>query len=184
MTPTDWKQKRDAYLTDRVIDQITWYGKKSGINKKWYYYSRITVIVSGALIPFLISFSDNGFEVLKYVASALGVVVSISEGIMSLKKYLENWAIYRSTAEKLKREQLMFENNVGPDYSAGDEEAFKHFVLRVEKITSEENEEWTSQLRSNQSQQQQQARQVQAPGVPPPPPPPEEGNADDAENAS
>ena len=146
----DWKQQRDKYLTERVLDQINWYGQKSARNKNWYYICRSTIIISGAMIPLLVGYAEDGRNWPKYLAGALGALIVIAEGIMSLKKYRENWSIYRATGENLRREQLMFENNVGEDYASADEEAFKHFVLRAEKIMASENEEWTSKLEADQ----------------------------------
>ena len=147
----DWKQQRDKYIAERVIDQYNWYNQKSGGYKKWYYRCRIIVIASGALIPLLVGYASGAWDWLKYVAGALGAVVAITEGIQSLKKYRENWSAYRATAEMLKREQLLFENNAGDDYAAGDEAAFKRFVLKIEKITAAENNEWNALLASSAS---------------------------------
>lgn len=146
MMETNWKQQRESYLNQRVKSQIAWYGNKSTLNKKWYYGCRITIIISGALIPLLVGYANGPMEYLKYAAGALGALVAISEGIMTLRKYRENWSNYRRTAEALNREQLLYENGVGDEYSKDDEAAFKYFIVRIEKITASENDEWTSQL--------------------------------------
>lgn len=148
----DWNQQRDLYLTERIQDQIKWYEKKSGINKKWYYVCRVLTIGSGALIPLLVGYAEGNLFFLKYLAGLLGVVVGVSEGILSLKKYRENWSIYRMTAERLNRERLLFTNNVGDDYNSGDETAFKRFVLKSEQIMSTENEDWSAYLEATQKQ--------------------------------
>ncbi|TNE64678.1 MAG: DUF4231 domain-containing protein [Bacteroidetes bacterium] len=143
----DWKKQSDEYLVSRVENQVNWYNDKSGFNKRWYYRCRVLVIGSGALIPLLVGYADGDWDFLKYVAGFLGVVVSISEGVLSLKKYQENWSIYRMTAEQLHRERLLFENNVGEDYSSGDEAAFKRFVIKAEQIMAAENDQWNALLK-------------------------------------
>lgn len=134
----------EEYLTRRVDEQFSWYEAKSKSMKQSYYLSKTIVIVSSALIPLLVGLSDSINENLKYIAAALGAVVAISEGILSLKKYRENWLIYRSTAEALQREKLMLINRIGA-YSDGDEkQIFKNFVERAEQIMSSENTAWMS----------------------------------------
>ncbi len=143
---TDWKQLRNVYLSERIQDQINWYSKKSTANKTGYKACRMTIIVCGALIPLLVGYAEGNLVWLKYVAGFFGVLVAVSEGIMSLKKYRENWDTYRITVEALNRERLLYENRVGTDYSAGDEAAFKQFVQRAEQIMANENQEWKTRL--------------------------------------
>lgn len=134
----------EEYLSQRVDEQFGWYEAKSKSMKQGYYFSKTVVIVSSALIPLLVGFSDSMNENFKYIAGALGAVVAITEGILSLKKYRENWLIYRTTAESLQREKLMLINRTGP-YSSGDEkQIFKDFVERAEQIMSSENASWIS----------------------------------------
>lgn len=149
-TPATWEQQRDTYLNERIDGQIKWYGGKSRDNKRWYYQSRTVIIVCGALIPLLVGYANGQWEWLKYAAGALGAMVAIAEGLLSLKKYLENWTTYRSTSERLKREKLLYLNKVGEDYAAGDEAAFKQFVLKAELIMTSENQDWTAHLDPNQ----------------------------------
>ena len=138
------KMAPDEYLGKRVEEQFAWYEGKSALMKRNYYRCKVIVIVSSALIPLLVGFSDSINENLKYVADALGAVVAITEGILSLKKYRENWLIYRTTAESLNREKIFLVNRVGP-YGEGDEsELFKKFVERAEQIMASENSSWMS----------------------------------------
>ncbi|MBK6930245.1 MAG: DUF4231 domain-containing protein [Saprospirales bacterium] len=148
----EWKQQSEKYITDRIQDQISWYERKSRINKTGYYRCRYLIIGSGALIPLLVGYAEGWFDWLKYVAGFLGVVVAVSEGIMSLKKFLENWSTYRLTAERLRRELYFYENMVGDDYAPGGEPAFKKFVLRAEQVMASENEEWKSYIETTQEQ--------------------------------
>lgn len=147
----DWKKLRDTYRSGRILDQINWYGNKSAINKKWYYTCQTIVISAGALIPLLVGYAEDDWIFFKYIAGGLGVVVVITQGILSLKKYQENWSTYRMTAERLRRENLLYENSVGEDYAAGDEAAFKRLVIKCEQIMASENEEWNAYLASTNS---------------------------------
>ncbi|MGC1929170.1 MAG: DUF4231 domain-containing protein [Candidatus Nitrosopolaris sp.] len=58
--------------------------------------------------------------------------------LTQLEKYQENWILYRTSTELLKKEKYFFENNVG-DYSNGDDfERNRLLVERVETIVSAE----------------------------------------------
>jgi hypothetical protein len=60
-------------------------------------------------------------------------------GILQLKKYHENWIMYRSTEEALKKEKYTFEQNAGDYTGLGDEEQKKRLVENVEAIISNQN---------------------------------------------
>lgn len=138
MTPNE-------YMAGRVEDQLGWYEKKSSRNKRWYYNFQSLVIICSALIPLCVGFSDNEhMEWLKYVGGALGAMVAILSGVMALKKYRENWRIYRASAEALLREKYLFTNRIGAYDDTDESRVFKHFVERAEEIMSSENALWTS----------------------------------------
>jgi len=136
MTPAE-------YLEQRVQGQIAWYDKKSARNKRWFYVMQSLTIISSALIPLFVGYSEK-FEMLKYIGGALGAAVAILGGILALKKYRENWRIYRASAESLQREKLFFLNRVEPYDSTDDDKNFKLFVRRIEEVMSSENALWAS----------------------------------------
>lgn len=136
MTPAE-------YLEQRVQGQIAWYDKKSTRNKKWFYAMQLLTIISSALIPLLVGYSEK-FEMLKYIGGAMGAAVAILSGILALKKYRENWRIYRASAESLQREKLFFLNRVEPYDATDDDQNFKLFVRRIEEVMSSENALWAS----------------------------------------
>lgn len=142
----DWKTLRDRYLQERVQDQISWYERKSASSKRWFHRLRTTVIIAGALIPLLVGYANGPYEWLKYIAGALGAVVAISEGILSLRRYRDLWSAYRLAAERLNRERWLYENGALDEYAASDEAAFRRFVQRAEQIMASENDEWKSYL--------------------------------------
>ena len=49
----------EAYIKDRVDDQIAWYGKKSAINKTYHLWSNALIIVFAALIPFFAGLTEE-----------------------------------------------------------------------------------------------------------------------------
>lgn len=133
MTDTD-------YIENRLNNQIDWYDKKSQSCQKKYKNLKVLQIIFAALIPFLAALVlDHNFLI--YIVSALGVLVTIFEGILSLNKYHENWIEYRSICETLQREKNMYLGKAGV-YSEG--ESFVTLVERIETIISKENINWAN----------------------------------------
>ena len=131
---------QEDYIQERVDDQISWYSKKSAINKKYYLWANGLIIVFAALIPFFAGFIDKvGW--LSYPIAALGVFTAVSTGLSSLLKFQEKWTTYRMASEALTREKLLFKTSTSP-YDAGTN-SFSLFVINVEAIMSHENDGWT-----------------------------------------
>lgn len=129
---------QEDYLKDRVDDQIAWYEKKSGQNKKNYHRAKVIEVVLAVLLPFISGF-DNiyGIEVIT-IAGFIGVIIAIISGVSVLYKHHDKWIEYRTTVETLKQERYMFVTNSGP-YK---EKNFQAFVERFESIISNENSNW------------------------------------------
>ncbi|MBV6439069.1 MAG: DUF4231 domain-containing protein [Haliscomenobacteraceae bacterium CHB4] len=139
------KMSPEEYLELRVDDQYKWYEKKSARNKRWFFTSQSLVIICSALIPLCVGYSDNeNLEWLKYVGGFLGAIVAILGGVMSLKKYRENWRLYRASAEALQREKYLYFNRIGSYDDPDEGKIFKLFVERVEQILASENTLWAS----------------------------------------
>jgi len=69
----------------------------------------------GAMIPVInvLGFVDQQTRV---VSSGLGATIVIVTGLTQLEKFQENWIMYRTTTELLKKEKYFYENEVG-EYS-------------------------------------------------------------------
>ena len=130
----------EEYIINRLDNQIAWYDKKSMYCQKKYKRIKVIQIISTAIIPFLASFVLE-LKFLLSIISALGVLVTVLEGVLSLNKYHENWIEYRSICETLQREKYMFSGKAGV-YS--DEGAFVTLVERIETIISKENINWAN----------------------------------------
>ena len=129
----------EEYLKDRVDDQISWYGKKSVINKTSYLWTNGLIIVFAALIPFCAGFLDQ-VPWLNYAIATLGVLTAVATGLSSLLKFQEKWTTYRLTAESLRREKLLFITATGPYVSGID--SFKLFVANAENLMGQEHAGW------------------------------------------
>ncbi|MDG1571170.1 DUF4231 domain-containing protein [Robiginitalea sp. M366] len=135
----------ETYMSERVDDQIRWYGKKSARNKKLHIWSSGGIILFSSLIPFFtgidhpspIPFVPVNSQVL---AGLLGVLTATLTGITALMKFQEKWATYRITCEALQREKFLFQTATAP-YQAG-AAAYPVFVTRIEQLLGEENQGW------------------------------------------
>lgn len=134
-------EKIEVYLKDRVDDQIEWYdGKSIQMQKKHKIFKGVTIF-SAAIIP-IISLTKIEYFDTDIIVSILAAIIAISEGMISLSNYGDNWTRYRSICETLKSEKYMYLNQSGV-YSEK-EENFSFFVERVETIISQENINWAS----------------------------------------
>jgi predicted signal transduction protein with EAL and GGDEF domain len=130
----------------RLEDQATWFDAKSSFSRKRFQILKISQIVAGALIPFTASISAPA-----YIASALGVLIVVIEGLQSLNQYQQTWISYRSTCEQLKHEKYLWLAKAGPYASAANADAI--LAERVENILSSENASWAESKRKQEEQQ-------------------------------
>lgn len=78
----------------------------------------------------------------RIVSSVLGATVAIVVGLTQLEKYQENWIMYRTTSELLKKEKFYYESLVD-EYSEPDESKRKKILVeRVESIVSSETSKY------------------------------------------
>jgi uncharacterized protein DUF4231 len=126
-------------ITDRLEDQINWYDRKSSSNQHTFKRIKVTEIIAAALIPVLTVVPDARAKI---VVVALGILVTIFEGLLHLNQYQQNWITYRSTCEALKHEKYLYLGKAGPYATA----PHPHSLLaeRVESLVSQEHAKWAS----------------------------------------
>jgi hypothetical protein len=128
-------------VTDRLENQIEWYDRKSGSNQRAYKRIKIVEIIAAAVIPFASAF-NNDFHYAGYITGALGVIITILEGLLHLNQYQENWAAYRSTCEALKHEKYCFLAKAADYATAADPRAL--LAERIESLVSQEHAKWSA----------------------------------------
>lgn len=134
----------DDYLKTRVLDQITWYDKKSGINKKWFLRLKIGEIILSLCIPFLAAYIRSSTDDLKVVVGVLGILVAAMAALITLIKFQENWIEYRTIAESLKLEKFLFLSKAGPYKELPN--PYPVFVERFESLISTSTKRWVSYI--------------------------------------
>jgi Protein of unknown function (DUF4231) len=138
-------------IFDRLEDQIAWYDKKSTQNQHKFKGIKVTEIVAAALIPMLTTLKISGVQHsnsinigLAVLVTALGVLITILEGLLHLNQYQQNWITYRSTCESLKHEKYVFLGNA-PPYATGTETERRALLAeRIESLVSQEHAKWAS----------------------------------------
>jgi hypothetical protein len=127
----------------RLEDQIRWYSSKSRQARRTFKIIKVVEILAAAFIPFLGSLPFPGLKPhLVFVTGALGVLITILEGLLHLNQYQQNWTNYRSTAEALKHEKFLYLAHAGPYTGAANPQA--QLAEHVEGLVSQEHSQWTS----------------------------------------
>lgn len=135
--------EQNEYLKQRLNDQIDWYDKKSAIQKKWYYWSKVATLICTASIPVIsVIFRHQSFTAI--ITATIAAIATIAEGILTLTKWHEKWIAYRSNAEALKHEKYSYLTSSGVYSNLNDNEKFHTLVERTENIISNENTNWAS----------------------------------------
>ncbi|MCK8520191.1 DUF4231 domain-containing protein [Aquimarina sp. D1M17] len=140
----------EQYLKERIEYQMTWYNRKSKINKSLHLWTKSLVIVFSALIPFAAGFveANKNLWYLNYVIGVLGMLVAILTGVSSLLKYQEKWVKYRTTSEALRHEKFLYLTGSGAYKDKKD--PFHILVTRVENIITMENTMWSDIMNTDE----------------------------------
>ena len=137
-TPTTQPSEADPIM-QRLEDQIDWYDRKSIANQRTYKQMKVVEILAAAIIPFLAALRNPNIGM---VTGALGVLVTVLEGMLHLNQYQQNWINYRSTCEALKHEKYTYLGKASPYANVPDAHAL--LAERVETLVSEERAKWAS----------------------------------------
>jgi hypothetical protein len=134
----------EEFIKNRLDDQIKWYGEKSALNKRRYRLFQIVIIIAGAIIPIMNLASTAGLRVgpmhsALFASSILGSIITVITAFLQMEKYFENWILYRTTAESLKREKVLYENDAGEYTNLSEIDKSRILVERVEAMLSSEN---------------------------------------------
>ncbi len=130
------------YIEQRLDDQKNWYSKNSQKNQRWHKRLQTVQILAAACIPFLPSVIGNQ-SVLNTAVGGLGVLIALTTGVSALNKFDEKWIKYRTTAEALKHEKMLYLTGATP-YDG--EDPFHLLVQRVETLISTENRDWSQYI--------------------------------------
>ena len=130
------------YLLDRVLPQMTWYGRKSAQYQAMYYRLMGATILLGALIPAFAVGANN--TAVKVILALLGVSVTAINAYIALHNYHDLSITYRTTRETLMHTLYCYFNRAGVFSSAEDLNVL--LVNVCEDTLSKEHGGWTTIL--------------------------------------
>jgi hypothetical protein len=139
------------YKEKRLEEQIKWHSRKACQNKSRFRLYQIIVIFAGAIIP-IVNVMDFVDLQTRAISSVLGGVIAVVTALSQLEKYQENWILYRTTAELLKKEKYFYENGVGEYSNLDESQRKKSLVERVESIVSSETSRYFTLHQSKQKE--------------------------------
>ena len=147
--PTYEMPSRETDATwERLEDQLEWYDRKSRYCQRVYKGIKIVEIIAAAAIPFLSALNIPSASAacfgrsVSWVIVALGVLITILEGLLHLNQYQQNWISYRSTCEGLKHEKYTYLAKAPPYQDTSDAHAL--LAERIESLVSQEHAKWAS----------------------------------------
>ena len=122
-------------IEQRVEEQIAYFNKKSGVCKKWYYIFTCITTVGSIFVTALIQYD-------KFWASIISLIVASSAAFNNILNFSSKWKLYRTTAEKLEREQSFFDNQV----ECYKNQSLSLYARNIEAILSDSNSTWTNTI--------------------------------------
>lgn len=135
-----WKKRLDIYITDRIDDQINWYSKKAGFNKKnkirWLSIIILCQTFSVVSCIFLIIFPKSAWNLVGFFTTMAASAVAWLE----LKQYQSLIQAYNTACT-----ELNLIRTIGD--SINSELEFTQFVLDSENAISREHTMWLAQRR-------------------------------------
>lgn len=133
----------EAYLQDRVDQQLAWLSQASRANKRTFLRLRILEVLLGTGIMIFSPFATRwGWGPLAIALAGGGITVTGS--LLALNRHQENWVRYRGLAEALKREKYLFLTGTLPYDDPTT--AFPRLVTACESLLSAENSHWSQQM--------------------------------------
>ena len=129
------------YLEKRYYDQLDYYEKTAGKNKKKYKNFQWLLIILSTITTILAALPRNDKFDLQYVVVVSAALVTILSSALKTFQYQEIWVSYRATIERLKPEIYYYKFNAG-DYGKDGVDKEVLFVTRVESILTKEHDTW------------------------------------------
>jgi hypothetical protein len=139
----------DDYLNERLEKEIKWHSNKAQHNKRRFRSNQIMIMMASAIIP-IVNILEFGNLETRIISSILGGLIIVITGISQLEKYQQNWLLYRTTAEILKKEKWLFKHDAGPYVNPTDKNRI--LVERVESIVSSETSKYFTIHQSEKTQ--------------------------------
>ena len=152
-------QVTNPLLSRRLQYLLTWYNAKATDNKNGYNFFRTFSYILPCTITFLsvvFSVVDNTFvSKCGYLVTAfISALITFINHRMDHRRYYENWVRYRSAAEEIKKESILFLSQCDSYECENTVEREKLFIEKIEEIANWETDNWKALLEDSNKKQQ------------------------------
>ena len=127
----------EAYLTERVEDQIEYFDSNALRNQKKYKFFKVAAITCNVLTTLTIALALTFMTYLKVLgitALILSTIVLATYQIEEFCSFGSKWEKFRLVAERMKSEKYLFLNSVGMYSSIDTDEKERLFIKTIESI--------------------------------------------------
>jgi len=123
----------EEYMKERLWNRIFSFHKKGVNNRRSYHSSQAIIIIAGALITITNVLEIGSYEI-RIVSSILGGIVIVFTSMQQLFKFQENWILFRTTEEALRREYHLYITKAGEYADLPESELKPTIVEKVEAL--------------------------------------------------
>ena len=127
----------DEYIQTRLLVQLEYYERQSASNKRKFLGCSVVAIASSTAVPIIVIVTGE-----RVVIAMAGALSAFAIAIQALYQWRENWLEFRSTAEALRREQMLYETRTGPYAHLSESGIAGVLTTRVEDILATEHRTW------------------------------------------
>lgn len=123
-------------LKERIRTCLEWYIEKAAFYKRWFCILSVISIIMPLLITVLNNVCVEIDECLiRNSITICSVIASLSTAFLAFFKFQEKWILYRTTAEEIKKELVLYSANQS-------DEELKKLVIKIEGCMDKERSEW------------------------------------------
>ncbi len=121
-----------GYIADRVDPQIKYFERAATRAKRWHQVSAITMGSVAVAVP-VVEVLPLNTTLQRVLTAILGASVAIIQIVRTVKRWHEDWLLFRSTEETLKAEKVCYLTKTGA-YAGEDRDSV--LVTTIEKVLS------------------------------------------------
>jgi hypothetical protein len=118
--------------------QFAWFDRMADVTRWGYRGLRMVALVVGAVVTLLAAISAPAA-----VTAGLAAVLVVVEGTQQLFQFHTNWLSYRTTAEAMRGQALLFAVGAPP---FADKDRYELLATSLHELTSKQNSVWATEM--------------------------------------
>jgi hypothetical protein len=119
-----------GYIAQRCDPQISYFERKANRAKRWHQLSAISMASVAGAIP-VVDVLPLDQTLQRVLTAVLGASVVVLQSTRTIKRWHEDWLLFRGAEETLRSEKMLYLTRSG-DYSAEGRDSL--FVTRIERV--------------------------------------------------